>query len=357
MRAYVGSPITARIEEDVRSDVGSRQTCHSSPYLGPTLRPWWRAGRCGLWVEALPGELADRRPPLHRARVAMALAKLGTTDAWTEMQPPRPAHHAGQQRRLRPRQLGPRRDLARRPPPPRPADPPVPDQTAAYRLPATTTPRQRPRPARPCARRHHRPSPVTLARSAASACVWEASTGGDICLHRRPVRRRPRQPRLPDRRRRQPRPRPTRLQVAHQQISRLAKASALGRARLRHTARVVRPASSLGGRPESKRAEHRRRADRAVEPRRRPLTKLFALLVRGCRRRREPSRFISPHNGRLVTRILLLPAGLCTAVELLCCGSCYLEGLSAYDSARGGVAVPSNWPQRLWRGALCGVSG
>ena len=191
----------------------------------------------------------------------------------------------------------------RRPPPPRPADPPVPDQTAAYRLPATTTPRQRPRPARPCARRHHRPSPVTLARSAASRVFWEASTGGDICLHRRPVRRRPRQPRLPDRRRRQPRPRPTRLQVAHQQISRLAKASALGRARLRHTARVVRPASSLGGRPESKRAEHRRRADRAVEPRRRPLTKLFALLVRGCRRRREPSRFISPHNGRLVTRI------------------------------------------------------
>jgi hypothetical protein len=178
MRAYVGSPITARIEEDVRSDVGSRQSCHPSPYLGPTLRPWWRAGRCGLWVEALPGELADRCPPLHRARVAMALAKLGTTDAWTEMQPPRPAHHAGQQRRLRPRQLGPRRDLARRPPPPRPADPPVPDQTAAYRLPATTTPRQRPRPARPCARRHHRPSPVTLARSAASACVLGS-------LHRR----------------------------------------------------------------------------------------------------------------------------------------------------------------------------
>lgn len=77
------------LDPDLASNARLRLPEHR--YLGqrPVHDPAWIPQT--LWPDALPDELtAGECPPLHRACLAMALSKIGTTDTWTDI-----ANHLG----------------------------------------------------------------------------------------------------------------------------------------------------------------------------------------------------------------------------------------------------------------------
>jgi hypothetical protein len=142
-----------------------------------------------LWPDALPNNLAaDMSSPLHRACLAIALAKLGTAANWAEItQILDLPHRTDQQHRIRIGQLDPQRDLAGHPLPHRPAAANPPNPTTPRRLRAA-----------PHTRRdidvldlalartaHTHPSPLTTDQL--RRVFWEAFTGGDITYAPQPL--------------------------------------------------------------------------------------------------------------------------------------------------------------------------
>ena len=76
------------LDPDLASNGRLRLPEHRTIGQRPVHNPAWIPQT--LWVDALPAGLATGCSPLHRACLAMALAKIGTADTWTEI-----ANHLG----------------------------------------------------------------------------------------------------------------------------------------------------------------------------------------------------------------------------------------------------------------------